>query len=220
VKKYSKDGKVCFNPENHTYFIGDKQLTSVTTYLSQFKNKFDSELIATKYAKKNGLNKLDVLKEWKDKAELSAKNGTICHSIFENYILNDVIELPGIAPKEKVAKKFINDYFERGLLIPVETEMIVYDENLAGQIDCIAKNKSGEYFILDWKTNNKIDKTNYNKFMLGDYDIYPDANYYHYSLQLSLYRKMCKEYDIKNCFIIHLDIDNYEVIECIKIKIK
>jgi len=217
MKKYSKDGKVCFNPENHTYFIGDKQLTSVTTYLSQFKNKFDSDLIAERFSKKNNLNKLDVLKKWKDKAELSAKNGTICHSIFENYILNDEIILPGIAPKENIVKKFINDYFERGLLIPVESELIVYDENLAGQIDCIVKNKIGEHFILDWKTNNKIEKESYNKYMLGKYSNYPDSNFYHYSLQLTLYQKMCIEYDIKKCFIIHIDLHDYKIIECEKI---
>lgn len=213
MKKFSKDKRVCFNQENHTYFLEDKQLKSVTNYISQFKNKFDSDLIADKYAKKNGLNKLAVLKEWKDKADLSIKNGIACHTIFENYILNNKIELLGISNKENVVKKFINDYFETQILTAIETEFIVYNDNLAGQIDCIAKNKKDEYFILDWKTNNKIEKESYNKYMLGEYSIYPDSNYYHYSLQLSLYKSMCKEYDIKNCYIIHIDNNDYKIIE-------
>jgi ATP-dependent exoDNAse (exonuclease V) beta subunit len=211
--KYSRDGKVCFNPETHTYHFGDKKLPGVTSYISQFKNKFDSDLIADKYAKKHRLDKDEVLRQWKEKGDISLKNGTACHSIFENYILHNKIELLGVSDKEKVAVKFINDKFERGLLIPVDAEIVVYNDVLASQIDCIAKNKKGEYFILDWKTNSKIETNSWSKYMLKEYSHLPDCSYYHYSLQLHLYNQMYKENPIKNCFIIHLDNDNYNIIE-------
>lgn len=217
--KYSKDGKVCFNSDNHTYFIGDKQLTGATTYISRYKNKFDSDSIAEKFAKKNGLIKEDVLLKWKQEAELSIKNGQACHSLIENYILNGKIQLLGVCEKEKVAKKFIEDYFLTEKLTPIGCEEIVYNETIASQIDCIVKNKKGEFFIIDWKTNKKIDTDSWGKFMLPPYNSTPDCSFYHYSLQLSLYKDMYNENEIKDCYIVHLDNENYKIIKYLPIKL-
>jgi len=211
--KYSKDGLVCFNEENHTYHLGDKQLMGVTSYISKFKNKFDSDSIAEKYAKKHGLDKQELLQKWKLEGEISAKNGTACHAIIENFILTNKVELLGVSEKEKIAVKFINDFFLTQRLIPVDTEIIVYNDALASQIDCIAKNKEGQYFILDWKTNKKIDTYSYGKSMKAPYEYLPDCNFYHYSLQLSLYKEMYKENKIEDCFIVHLDNENYNIIK-------
>ena len=76
------------------------------------------------------------------------------------YILHDKIIFNGITDKEWIASKFIDDVFKSEKLIPVHAEYLIYDEELglASMIDCIAKNNKNEYFILDWKTNKKIDK--------------------------------------------------------------
>lgn len=210
--KYSSDGKVMFNPETHQYFLGEKQLMGVTTYIGKHKNKFDSDVIAEKYAKKHKLNKIEVLERWRKEGEISIINGHACHTVIENYINTGKVELFGISEKEKVASKFIQDYFESGRLTPVEAESIVYNEYLASQVDCIVKNKNAEYFILDWKTNKKIETGSYGKFMLSPFDQIPDANFYHYSIQLSLYKSMCRDYKINKCFIVHLDNDSYNLI--------
>ena len=217
--KYSKDGLVCFDEDNHTYHLGDKKLLGVTSYISQFKNKFDSDKIAEAFARKNGLNKEEVLLKWKKEGEISAINGTACHSVIENYILNNEIKLLGISEKEKVAEKFIKDFFLTKRLIPVETEIIVYNDFLASQIDCIAKNDKGEYFILDWKTNKKIERSSYGKYMLGDYSIYPDANFFHYSLQLSIYKRLYVDNFISNAYIVHFDNSDYKFIPIENIKL-
>lgn len=219
--KYSKDGRCKFNSENHSYFIGELKLMGVTTYISKYKQKFDSEKVAEMFAKKNGLIKEDVLAKWKAEGDVSKKNGIACHLVIENYIETRKIELPGISQKEKVAVKFIEDYFISGKLIPVECEVVVYNEHigLASQIDCIAKNNKNELFILDWKTNKKIETNGWNKYMQEPFGLYPDANFYHYSLQLSLYKKLCSEYEIKDCFIVHFDIEDYKIIRPDKIKL-
>jgi hypothetical protein len=219
MNKYSKDGKVRFNEEAHTYFLGNKKLFGVTSLISKYKNKFDSELMATNYAIKHNLDKDDVLKEWKEKGEYSCNQGTEVHRIIENYILTGNIEQSNIYPKEKVAVKFIEEIFKTNKLTPVETEMIVYNDSIASQIDLIAKNDKNDYFIFDFKTNSKIEINSFNKYMLEPFNTLPDASFYHYSIQLSIYKKLCKEYEIKDIYIVHIDEENYHFIKAALISI-
>jgi len=41
-----------------------------------------------------------------------------------------------------------------------------------------------------------------------------DSNYYHYCIQLSVYKKLLKEYKINKIYIIHILENNYKIIEC------
>jgi ATP-dependent exoDNAse (exonuclease V) beta subunit len=213
--KVSNDGKCFFDEQNHRYHVNGIELSGVTTYISKFKNKFDIDSVAEKFAKKHGLDKLELIKKWNEEGKASIKNGTSVHFVFENYILHDKIIFNGITDKEWIASKFIDDVFKSEKLIPVHAEYLIYDEELglASMIDCIAKNNKNEYFILDWKTNKKIDKNSYGKYMLPPYSKYPDSSFYHYSLQLSLYRKMLKDFDIKDCYIVHISDTDYSFIK-------
>ena len=217
MKKYSKDKKVVFYEDSHSYYLGDKRLTSITQYISKFKTPFDRDRISKEYAKKHNRKQEDVLAEWDKKAKDSTDMGSFVHKIFEDFIDGKEIETREDYPKCKVAEKIIEELFS-SRLTPVATELIVYTDKYAGQIDCIAKNDKGEHFILDWKTNGKIDKSNYWQTMKGKFSQYDDCALNHYSIQLRAYQSMCKEYDIKNCFIVHLKEDSYEIIEAKKIK--
>jgi len=84
-----------------------------------------------------------------------------------------------------------------GKLDILGVEKIIFDENLriAGTMDLFAKSKKdGKYWILDHKTNERIDIENrYNNFGLPPIEHIPDTNYYHYCSQLSLYEYILKE---------------------------
>lgn len=210
--KASKDGKVIFNPINHTYVKDGKILQGVTGLISKFKNPFDKELQAGKYAAKNGLIKEDVLFEWDVKGKVSRNQGTVIHKIFEDYINTGKISIQNLYTKEIQAVNFIKEFFETGRLIPVETEMIVYNDFIASQIDFIAKTPQGDYFIFDPKTNKGIEKNSYGKMMLPPFNHIPDASFYHYSIQTSIYKKLCTDYKIKKCFIVHIDDSKFTII--------
>jgi ATP-dependent exoDNAse (exonuclease V) beta subunit len=228
--KYSNDKRVVFESESHSYFNKDKKLLSVTTFLHKFKNEFDSDFFSKKIALRDGKTQKEILDLWSAKAKKSCDIGTAIHKIFEDYINGDFavlngeiqiefLELPieyylDFHSKAKVSIQFIKDFFVTNRLIPVHTEYIVYDDNLAGQVDLICKDKNDNYYILDFKTNDKIEKYSYNKKMLNEFSILNDSNFYHYSLQLSIYKKMIKEIDIKKLFIIHIKLNSYEIIEC------
>tara|TARA_R110000868_G_scaffold280617_3_gene541000 strand:+ start:1316 stop:2050 length:735 start_codon:yes stop_codon:yes gene_type:complete len=230
--KYSLNKSVVFDSVNHTYIKNGKKLISVTQFISQFKNKFDSDYWSCKIALRDNKTQKEVLKEWNDKAKKSCEIGTAIHKIFEEYIngnfaiLNNEIIIDFVdleidyildfMPKSKVAIQFIKDYFITKRLIPVYTEFIVHNDFLAGQIDLICKDKNNNYFILDFKTNDKIETNHYNKYLNGFFKNVPDSAFYHYSLQLSIYKQMF-ENEVKGLYIIHIKPDKYEFIECIDI---
>jgi hypothetical protein len=213
--KISKDGKVIFNEESHTYIRleDSKILKGVTGLISKYKNPFDKDPFAEKYCLKNGLIKEDVLEEWDMKGKVSRNQGHVIHKIFEDYINTGKIIKPCIYNNELQAERFIKNFFLTGRLIPVETEMIVYNDSIASQIDFIAKTPEGDHFIFDPKTNKEIEKNSYGKMMLAPFNHVPDASFYHYSIQVSIYKILCKEYDIKQCFIIHINDSGYDFIK-------
>ena len=217
--KYSKDKKVSFYEDTHTYLLEDKKLKSVTQYISQFKAPFDKDRISKAYAKKHNLTQKEVIDMWSKKGKDACTMGTYVHAIFEDHILGKPIKTDDKYPKCKTAESVIKDYFTTNRLTPVETELIVYNDNYAGQIDCIAKNNKGEHFILDWKTNGEIKRSNHWQNMTGIYKNLDDCAFNHYSIQLNAYRGMCKEYDIKGCFIVHLKEDSYEFIKAMDLEV-
>ena len=230
--KYSNDKRVAFNDKSHTYFNGEKKLISVTTFINNYKNKFDSDFFSKKIALRDNKTQELVLKEWSDKAKKSCEIGTAIHKIFEDYVNNkysilnnnfefNFLELPAdynleFLEKSKIAIKFINDFFITKRLIPVYTEHIVYDNNLAGQVDMICKDINENYYIIDFKTNEKIEINSYNKKLKGIFKDIDDSVFYHYSLQLSIYKQMFNK-EIKGLFLIHISKENYKLIECVDI---
>jgi ATP-dependent exoDNAse (exonuclease V) beta subunit len=171
----------------------------------------------------------DLLKLWNDKAIKSCEIGTAIHKIFEDYVNNDFCLLNNelmfdfinikneylneFLLKSKIAIKFINDFFITKRLIPVYTEHIVYNEFLAGQVDLICKDLEGNYYIIDFKTNQKIEINSYGKKMLGIFKNIDDCSYYHYCIQLSIYKKLLKE-KVKGIYIVHIKETEYEILKC------
>lgn len=232
LMKYSLDKSVVFDSVNHTYFYGKKQLISVTSFISKYKNEFDSDYWSKKIALKDNKTQKEVLYEWKAKAKKSCDIGTAIHKIFEDYINGnfsivnneisfDFLEIDenyilDFIPKSKQAIEFIKDFFISGRLIPIYTEFIVYNDTLAGQVDLICKDKENNYYILDFKTNEKIEFKSYGKTLKGKLKDIPDSTFYHYSLQLSIYKQMFEK-DIKGLFLVHIKPDKYDFIECVDI---
>jgi len=231
INKISLDKKVVFNNKYHTYHKGEKKLISVTTLLSKFKNEFDSDYWSKVIAKRENKTQDEILSLWKEKAFKSTEIGTAIHQIFEDYtlnkysILNDALVFDykkinseyflDFTNKSKVALKFIDDFFVTKRIVPIHSEYIVYNDVLAGQIDMICKDSKDNFYIIDFKTNEKIDFESYkSKKMLGCFDFVDDSSYWHYCIQLSIYKNLLKKYDIRKLFIIHITAEKYHFIEC------
>lgn len=105
-------------------------------------------------------------------------------------------------------------------MIPFRTEWLVFHEKIkvAGSIDMLYMKKDGTYAIYDWKRSKEIKMENKYQSGLGPVMHLPDTNYWHYSLQLNVYRMILKEkYDINvnelALVILHPNNPTFQVIK-------
>jgi hypothetical protein len=118
-----------------------------------------------------------------------------------------------------------SDLQSNGLQV-FRTEMMMFDDEskLCGCADVIFIDKMQDITIWptqklkvhlgDWKRSKKIKKSGYGKFGKFVCDALPDSNYYHYSLQLNLYKYILeKHYDFivesMTMYVFHPDNNSY-----------
>ena len=200
-KTVTHNGISCtFDPQWHTYKTSNGiKLTSGTTFLKTFFNVFDTQEISRKYAKKNGLSQQEVLDTWAAKGKISQEVGTAVHLYAEKYFENQhelVKDGLKYSPYfERLSKLFphVEEFIDKLLETKqlVECEKIIFSEknSVAGTIDLLMRDQNTLY-LYDWKTNEKIEKTNSFKNCLGKLWAYPDCNFMHYTAQLNLYREI------------------------------
>jgi hypothetical protein len=106
---------------------------------------------------------------------------------------------------------------------PYRTEWTIYHEELklAGSIDMVYENpEDGTLAIYDWKRSKDITKINtFNRYAKTQCISHlPDANFWHYTLQLNTYKAILEEkYDKKVthlCLVrLHPDDETYELLD-------
>ena len=192
------DTNINLEEKTHEYTLLDRadvSFTSVTTFIEEFFEGFDALKIAEKlinnYPKYAGRTVESLIADW----NAAADHGTKVHHEIEQWIKDgiDPIDIKAINGKD-----WLNDYKLKSD-IDILSEVIVYSTELsiAGTVDILAKdNSTGLYEIIDWKTSKKIEMVSYGQKM-GTHEITKnimDCNFYHYSLQLSLYRYILETY--------------------------
>jgi ATP-dependent exoDNAse (exonuclease V) beta subunit len=194
---HPRDAAITFDEGPHLYYIDGKGgYTSVTTWNHSHFGHFDADAIIDgmqrkiendptyKYYK---MSRAEIKRDWDRNRDAAAQAGTKMHADIENYwnglpVQNDSIEYGYFL-------KFVADFPE---LKPFRTEWMVYYEEymLAGSIDMIFENPDGTLQIYDWKRSKEI---SYEAFgnktavtpCIADM---PDCNFWHYTLQLNVYK--------------------------------
>lgn len=158
-----------------------------------------------------------IKQEWQDNCDKAAADGTRMHFVIESYYnekYNPDYETRSKLVEDNKEKEnasngdaagptgptiefqyFRNFLYAHPHLIPFRTEWTIFDEELklAGSIDMLFYDESeGTYHIYDWKRCRNIQKTNgFNKWGNKEcIDHLPDSNYWHYSLQLNIYKAL------------------------------
>ena len=185
-----------------------------------------------------GMTREEIKLEWANKARKSSSDGTDLHKhieLFMNqtmanelpphvcYTHKELLEMYENFNKEQFAEiyntrewghflHFVSNYPD---LKPYRTEWMIYDEEckIAGSIDMIYINEDGSLSIYDWKRCQSIEKTSgWNKYSIEDcVNHLPDTNFWHYSLQLNIYKHILeKNYgvEISQLFLVKLHPDN------------
>src|ERR1035437_7363309 len=200
---------VIFKEENHKYESLDPNekilWTSITSFVGQFKQKFDPVAQSIKSSKNKrskwyGIDPLVIQDIWAKETGRAIKAGTFYHNQRES----DVIELNSIN-RQGVAIPIIQPIYMNGIKhAPVQRltegiypEHFIYLKSaaLCGQSDRVEVIKD-TIDVIDYKTNKEIRKESYKNWegisqkMLGPCAHLDDCNFNHYALQLSAYLYM------------------------------
>ena len=202
---HSRDSRVTFEDSSHSYSIDGVPVDrSVTQLVSSCFEPFDADYWAARKATPTRTAEM-IKAEWERKAEEARNLGSLMHHRIEQYYLGN--EQDSGAAADVAFRHFIA-FEESFRLRPYRSEWVIFDEDLglAGTLDFLAVNSAGEYEIYDWKRSNKvvdeygkaIASDRFGKHAIAPLEHIPDTSFYHYALQLSLYRYILeKRYGIR-----------------------
>ena len=184
---------------------------------------FDNSILELYSINENDFNREQqaILDTWQEENIRSCARGSKIHSELENsfYKKKQNIDLSKyqIGGKFECIKDRVALDLENGIYPEYLISRVSDDGNLrlAGQIDLLVK-KGNSITILDWKSNKEIKQKSYfdsktktsqkMKYPLNNLD---DANYWHYTLQLSTYawmvQKLNPEFTIEDLVLVHFD---------------
>ena len=145
-----------FEESTHTYKVLGEQLSSASSTISNFYDPFDTDRVAGFVAKKRGITKEEVLKEWDDKRDFACHKGHVVHAFGEDYMFDRTREkdYPEFGGYMDAIINFWNSLPSH--IVPAIAELKMYSKqfNLAGTADIILYDKNRKGFIIaDYKTN-------------------------------------------------------------------
>ncbi|WP_304236547.1 hypothetical protein [Jiulongibacter sediminis] len=215
---------IAFEDEAHVYHhpkdaTGNAEYLSVTTLIDRF-FPFDLNQYIMGKARKEGLDKNTILKEFILMRDEAAAKGTELHELIENH-------LKGSASNAEVAeymlfKDFQEEVIKKNGFVFVEAEkrVLLEDFNLAGTIDALFKKPdSDEYIIFDWKRSKKLVIDGHPKkygygYAHSELNHLDNSSYYKYALQQNIYKYILeREYGLIvssiNLIVLHENYNTY-----------
>jgi hypothetical protein len=206
--RHERDNLIHFDEPTHVYTVKgeSKGWISCTGFLHSFFPHFDADEVITKMMKSPkwpqskwfGMTKQAIKEAWNANGREASEAGTAMHLGIEMVMNGAESE---VAPEVKPTKEW--EYFwnywreDSKIWEPWRTEWEVWDEELklAGSIDMIYRNKKdGTFAVYDWKRAKDMKMENNFGKGFGPVAHLPDCNYWHYTLQLNVYRWLLEKH--------------------------
>ena len=223
--RHPRDERIEFDEPTHRYTIDgtSERWTSCTGFIHDFFPHFDPKaaVAAIKRGKNYATSKYygksdqEILDGWSNSGKEASGLGTAMHLAIEQF-MNGAESL--IEPSVKLTKewKFFEIFWADcgGDLVPYRMEWEVFspEHRLAGSIDAIFYRPSdGKYVIYDWKRSKQIKSDNEHEKGYYPLDHLPNCNYWHYSLQLNIYKWFLETFyglEVADLYLIILHPDN------------
>lgn len=205
--KHERDSRIVFYEEGHTYQIDHDDsitYTSVTTFVHHFFSPFDADRVISRMRRSHawkqspyfGMSDHDIKESWQQKKDEASGLGTKLHSTIESFYNGVLVSIDTTIEKEWTQFLDFHNRFEHA---PYRTEWYVFDEeyNLAGSIDMVYSSEQNNHervILVDWKRTSELKEDNiYQKGLYPLHDL-PDCNFYHYALQLNMYRYILQKH--------------------------
>jgi hypothetical protein len=200
---------VVFYDEPHKYFLGNKELISVTTIIHKYQEEFNEDYWSKYKGEQFNISQKEILRAWKFINEKGTIKGSAIHDYAEHLFQNKNFEYPkqlilnnfGFDPvynEYQMTKKHVDKFYKdtHGKLIPIKTEMVIYDREslIAGMFDILFYNvKANEFQIWDNKTNKDFTFEMKSRHLLNSLFMLEDCDMEIYSLQLELYKRIIEK---------------------------
>lgn len=241
---HPRDNLILFEENGHKYKIqGDETYTSVTGWVHKQFEEFDADKIIDKMMSSKkwpkspyfGKTREEIKEQWATNASSVAGEGTKLHHDIETF-MNQPIDSDKITHANLLEYYYASDkkkdsveweYFLRFIkntphLIPFRSEWIVFNEDIhiCGTIDMVYEKADGTLMIYDWKRCKDITQNGWSKYSKTDLlQHIPDSNFWHYTLQLNMYKYIIEtKYNkvVSNICLVKLHPNNksqtYEII--------
>ena len=231
TNKHPRDDHISFHEPTHTYYIdgSSEKVISCTGFIHSFFPHFDADATIKKMmSSKNwlsnkwyGMSAEEIKKTWNDSGKEASTRGTAMHLAIEQF-LHGSPELIDPSNYGTIEWNYFMNFWRdvEHDLVPYRSEWEVWMKEylLCGSIDMVfySKKKKG-YVIYDWKRSKEIKTTNNFGNGFGPVSHLPDCNYWHYTLQLNIYKYFLEKFYgltiVDLCLvIIHPDQKNYKLI--------
>ncbi len=197
INAHERDCLLSFDADSHTYYYEGREMLSVTTLVDGCFPKFDQEYWAQYKARKEGVDPQVILDMWAREGQRARDLGTTMHERIERYYLGED------SLDDTDSLRLFRLFAANNRLYPYRTEWRIFHEDydLAGTLDFLERTPDGTFNIYDWKRSKKliasdgriISESPYRTMGFHPVSHIPDTSYWHYALQLSIYRFILEE---------------------------
>lgn len=234
IYHHSRDDHIAFDEPTHKYYVNGscEGNISCTGFVHEFFGHFDPKSIIAKMKKSSkwssskyyGMTDEQIMNEWSNNGKQASSAGTAMHLAIEQFLHGSPEQIdPSVldTPEWKYFMKFWNDCGHD--LEPYRSEWEVFTDSidssvkerkikLCGSIDMVFRRKSDNKFVIyDWKRSKEIKSENPFGTGLAPLEHLPDTNYWHYSLQLNIYKWILETYyglEVADLYLVILHPDN------------
>ena len=223
VEEHERDERISFDELPHTYYVDGKPYElSVTSFIHQFFEEFDADKIIAKFydiwqnnpnSPYFGRTPEEIKEAWAENGRQASLLGDELHKDIERFYKGKQV-----SNESPEFYHFLEFHKDHSHLEPLRQEWMVFcDElELAGSIDALFKD-GDDIVLVDWKRSKAI------KEQAPDCGLYPlthlpNANFWHYSLQLNIYKAILeKHYEVPvtslRLAVFHPNQDTYQLIK-------
>lgn len=226
INHHPRDDRIIFVESTHTYYVDGSSEGNISTtkFVHSFFPHFDAAAIIQKMkrspkwpqSKYYGKTDKEIMDEWNNNGKVASEAGTAMHLAIEQF-LHGSAELISEEIKGTPEWRYFQQFWADcgGDLEPYRMEWEVWTDpsiKLTGSIDGVFRRKSdGRIVIYDWKRSKEIKSDNPFGSGLAPLDHLPDTNYWHYTLQLNIYKWILETYygqDVADLYLVILHPDN------------
>ena len=234
LNHHPRDDHITFHEPTHKYYVNGscKGNISCTGFVHEFFKHFDPKETIAKMrrgpkwssSKYFGMTDEQIIKEWNDNGKQASSAGTAMHLAIEQFLHGAPEEIDPAVKETAEWRYFMKFWKECGHdLEPYRSEWEVFTDSLepvagerkiklCGSIDMVFRRKSdGKFVIYDWKRSKEIKSENPFSTGLAPLDHLPDTNYWHYTLQLNVYKWILETYygvEVADLYLVILHPDN------------